>query len=102
MLGECQKYGFRDQCGVRLEKSGFGLASPLARLSLLEAAPALFRLWRPSPSGYILDEQTDQNRDPRPAPPRPATSLVDLPSAADLRRGCLMLEPDPRVSTAAF
>src|SRR5215813_1837858 len=102
MLGECQQHGFRDQCGVRLEKSGFGLASPLARLSLLEAAPAPFQLWRPRPSGRILDEQTDQNRDLRPAPPRPATSPFDLASAADLRRGYPMSEPDLRVPTTAF
>src|SRR5215475_11701754 len=102
MLGEWQKHGFRDQCGVHLEKSGFGLASPLARLSLLEAAPAPFQLWRPRPSGRILDEQTDQNRDLRPAPPRPLTNLFDLVSAADLRRGYPMSEPDPRVWRAAF
>src|SRR5262249_45775327 len=101
MLGESQKEGFRGQCGVRVEKKGFGLASPLARLSLLGAAPAPFQPWRPSPSGHILDEQTDQNRDLRPAPPRPVTSL-DLASAEGLRRGCPLSEPDQRASTAAF
>ena len=76
MPSEPPMLDFRDQCGVRLEKSGFDLALPLARSSLLEAIQALFQLWRPSPSGRILDEQTDQNRDLRPAPPRRVTSLL--------------------------